>query len=244
MTSTQHHRAAAHVTRNTAATQSLFAIPGLLVELETTMSRSDARGTQSVGGRTSIKGREPILPYDKVAADARALLLDILGRVVAQMSAVVGQPAPAAPRDRVLFASACLPDLPDDSAVWAGIGDVARAVRVARAAIDRPEVHRVLGRCGCGAPLYAAEIRDVLACESCGRTHSAADVRATALVRAADKLATAAQLARLLPWMGETRITADRIRQWAVRGKLAAHSVDGRTLYRVGDVLALVSGCR
>ncbi|WP_405166740.1 hypothetical protein OG203_17545 [Nocardia sp. NBC_01499] len=264
MTSTDHHmlhrrrsasaprlvgtgRALPHppdcVTRNTVM-QALLAVPDLLVELDTTMSRSDAVGTKSMGGRTSPGGREPILPYNKGAADARALLIATLGRVVDEVAAVIGRTAPVTARDQVFFLSAELPKLPRGAAALVGIGDITRAVRTAHVAIDRPEVRRALGRCACGVSLYADETHDVVGCENCGRIHSAAAVRAAAVGRAANKLATAAQLARMLPWIGEIRITADRIRQWAVRGKLVAHQVDGQSLYRVGDVLALATARR
>ncbi|MBF6449007.1 hypothetical protein IU429_15150 [Nocardia elegans] len=227
-----------------AVMAALLDVPDLLVELETTMSRTDAVAPRAMGGRTPMASREPMLPFHTGAADARAALTSALARLSRQVAAVVGHPAPGDASRQASYLSAHVPELQANSPALAGATDITAAVRAARIMIDHPQrqQQRVLGACVCGAALYAGEEQVTVHCVRCQRTHSATAVRTAAVGRASDKLATAAQLARLLPWISDTRITADRIRQWAARGKLPVHHIDGRALYRVGDVLAIATG--
>ncbi|MFB7719351.1 helix-turn-helix domain-containing protein [Nocardia sp. NPDC056100] len=224
--------------------RALHAIPDLLGELDTTMSRSDAIAPRYSGGRAPLGSRQPMLPYNKGAADARAQLVSALAKATGRVADVLARPTPRRTTDQLAFLTANLPVLEADSSVLECVGDILRAVRGAYVAIDRPQDHRVIGRCPCGAALYAADGSDVLNCDQCERVHSVPAMRSAALGRATDKLATAAQLARLLPSIAGANVTAERIRQWAARGKLPAHRVGGQTLYRVGDVLAIADGRR
>ncbi|MBV6758368.1 hypothetical protein [Rhodococcus opacus] len=60
-----------------------------------------------------------------------------------------------------------------------------------------------------------------------------------ARVKTAQHLATAAEIETLTAVTGE-RVKASTVRVWASRGKLAGVEIQGRTVYRLGDVVRLV----
>ena len=120
------------------------------------------------------------------------------------------------------------------------------------AAIDNPPERRYLGPC-CAIDDDGRECTgDVIqrgtrapTCRDCGATHDH-DARMQWITdMAADQLVNAAEAAGALSAWGQ-RITADLIRLWAHRGRLAAHGHDRRRrpTYRFGDVRALAAASR
>ncbi|MFI9508406.1 hypothetical protein [Nocardia sp. NPDC052566] len=213
----------------------------LLAELDITMSRSDVMGTRS-GGRAPRGSRASIMPFHQGAADARALLVRVLDRLSTQVAAALDEPKPADSAAQAAFLSTHAPRLDADSRALTGMGDLTRAVRTAHLAIDAPPQQRVIGRCPCGTTLYADADTDIVECDRCARVHSVAILRSTSLQRVCEEFATAAQLVQILSRITEIPVTSSRVRQWASRGKIAGHRRNGQTVYRVGDVLALVCG--
>ncbi|MEV6773929.1 hypothetical protein AB0N05_35365 [Nocardia sp. NPDC051030] len=223
-----------------AAMASLRAVPDLLGDLDITLSRS-AVGAKTAGARSPINGHDRVLPFHQGASTARAALVDILARIASEVSAEIGRSAPSGPERQATYLFERLSELPDTSTAVAGVGDITRAVRAARAVIDRPAELRLVGRCPCGAALYTADVQEYLDCDACGRKVLASRVREITLGRAADKLASAARIARLLPEVANRRLTADLIRKWAARGRLEVHYVGNQPMFRIGDVLAIAS---
>jgi hypothetical protein len=111
-------------------------------------------------------------------------------------------------------------------------------------AVDRAPARRYLGPCmqpdgltgQCPGDLYARPGADTVTCQQCGTRHSVADRKQWLDGLVLDYTYTAAEIAAAYPV-----VKANTIRQWAVRGQLAAHGADRhkRPLYLLGDVLAL-----
>lgn len=112
-------------------------------------------------------------------------------------------------------------------------------------AVDRATVERrYLGPCDvevpdgghCEGELYGRAGADVVTCPACGIEHQVAERRRWLDGLVADWCYTAAEIEDAYP-----HIRADRIRQWAARGRITQHGRDrlGRGLYRLGDVLNL-----
>lgn len=224
--------------------QALAAVPDVLADLEITLSRAAVTGSPQHGGRTAITGRDHGMPFHEGAATARLALLKTLAVLSSHLSVDTGKPAPTQPQAQARYLAENLAALPADSPALAGVGDITRAVRVARRVVDRPVERRLLGPCGCGATLYGAPEDVVVRCLECGRRQSAAAVRVAAVNSAADRMATAAELARILTSVTSKRVTPEVIRQWSARGKLTARRRGGDTVYRLGDVIALVEALR
>jgi len=128
---------------------------------------------------------------------------------------------------------------------WAAeaVDELGEVPRLLTKAMDRPPPRRYLGPCGgCKADLYARRGAQHARC-ACGATAPVAEVLAEL-----DKLARAhAYTASEIE--AAYRIRADRIRQWAARGRITQRGTDrlGRPLYLLGDVLDLAqkrAACR
>ncbi|MFJ4652708.1 hypothetical protein ACIP5Y_15715 [Nocardia sp. NPDC088792] len=223
-------------TRRDEVMRALAAVPGLLVELDTTLARSDAIGVAKAGGAAATRQRA--LPYHKGASDAHDALARVLRYYALRVAVLTRRQAPRAPRDHAVYLRAHLPRIPGDAPALAGIHPaLPSAVDAARAIIDRPAERFCIGLCDCGARLYAIEEQSEVSCAGCGREHSVAERRTVLLSQARDMVGTAVELARILPWFSGKPVTANAIRQWAARGKLTGRVVGGETVYRIGDVL-------
>jgi len=135
------------------------------------------------------------------------------------------------------------------------VNEMRGAVRDARRATDRPASLWYAGPCNtpipdeddqptervCQADLYARHLARAITCQACEAQHEAAYRMRWLLDRAADHLATATEIARLLASYG---VTAAMVRGYADRGRLAAHGADrlGHPTYRIGDVVKILGG--
>lgn len=134
------------------------------------------------------------------------------------------------------------------------VDELREAVRQARRATDRPAPLWYAGPCNtplpaneddgeevCQADLYAHHNAKVIICRACKAQHEAAYRMRWLLDRAADHLATATEIARLLSSYG---VTAAMVRGYADRGRLAAHGTNrlGHPTYRIGDVVGILGG--
>ncbi|WP_405164730.1 DUF1922 domain-containing protein [Nocardia sp. NBC_01499] len=218
--------------------RALAAVPGLLVELDTTLSRSDAVGAAKSAGTASAGARQRALPYHKGASDAHAALARTLRYYALRVSFLARERAPRTSRDQAVFLRKQLPRIPGDAPVLIGIHPaLPAAVDAARAIIDRPAERLCIGLCDCGTRLYATDGQSTVRCLGCDREHSVMERRVDMLSQARDMVGTATELARILPWFSGKPVTANAIRQWAARGKLTGRHVGGEIVYRIGDVL-------
>ena len=135
----------------------------------------------------------------------------------------------------------------------AAVAQVTAAVSAVEAAVDRGAEQVYVGPCWqpdpdapsgeCTADLYAERHQPATRCPRCGYEHQVAARREWLQEHMSDVLATATEVSRIAAIVGLT-VTADLIRQWKGRDKIAPHGhrqVGSRQhpLYRVGDVLRL-----
>jgi hypothetical protein len=94
--------------------------------------------------------------------------------------------------------------------------------------------------------LYALEHDEWVRCRACAETWSVEVRRADLLAQVADQLVGAKLLAEVLAGMTREKVSHDRVRMWASRGRLLAHGRDrrGRWAYRIGDGVALLTASR
>ncbi|MGV9536575.1 hypothetical protein ACWEU6_21755 [Streptosporangium sandarakinum] len=236
-------------------------VPALSGDLDVTRARQ-ARTTEPGAG-----GRDPdALPWDERAAEATNVLRNTLvgwHRVLAEEAQAVQGPVCAA-CDHPSCEWADLGRTPADTlpalARWLlrhrarllthqaapeAVDELRAAVRQARAAIDRPAGTWYAGPCGvddCAANLYARHGSTLIRCRTCHATHDAAVREAWLMQQVADVLGTAAEIARALNGF-TPGITPSKVRGLAHRGRILSKGENelGRPLYRVGDVLDLVS---
>lgn len=123
-------------------------------------------------------------------------------------------------------------------------------VQAAERTIDRaPDLH-CLGPCdvdGCPAWLYVPLHAQVARCPSpdCDAEYDVAERRAWLLEQTVDRLMTAAEIARDLPWIAGLRIDRKLINKWAGRDRIRRydpHPADPHAAprFRVGEVLELL----
>ena len=226
--------------------------PGLLADLEDSITRQVKRGTGSGGG-----GRlsEKPVPFHEAASQLGHAVRNTLttwARVMLDLN----------PHLRITDTTSAgiagwLSRLPSILAMLPGAGDmVAEATALARqvrAMVDRAPDRVYLGICSaidqgsgaeCPEDVYGLPGRATVKCRTCGTEHDMADRRETIKNAVDDQLATAMEISRAMPtWYG-TEISANTIRWWAHIGKLDKHphhphDVRERPRYRIGDVIEL-----
>lgn len=121
------------------------------------------------------------------------------------------------------------------------LDELTYAASLVRGAVDRPASRVYLGPCGapdglagaCPGELHAHRRASHAICRQCGTQHEVAARQdwLDGLVR--EHAYTAAEIAGAYP------VRAERIRQWASRGRIAARGHDryGRPMYRLSEVL-------
>lgn len=128
------------------------------------------------------------------------------------------------------------------------LDEIRHALKRAEHVVDRPLGRIYVGPCGtdsdagrCAADLYATPLKAEVQCKICGATHEVEKRREALRQEVRGLLGTAVELSRMLPWILDSPVRENTIRQWAKRKRLVAHTVDGtgRPMYRVGDVIDL-----
>lgn len=138
---------------------------------------------------------------------------------------------------------------PDGADTIAALTDLLRA---ARRVIDRPADRKYAGPCtattvdehglatDCTGELYAHPSHDTVTCPDCGTTYPLDARREWLRDQAEDMLLPATELARAIDGLG-TPVTGSMIRGWKRRGRILNRGTDSHPLYRVGDVIDLVT---
>jgi hypothetical protein len=208
-------------------------------ELATTVAR---QGRISAGTGRSSNDERP-LPYDINAAT----VADVLANTVTTWARHVAETRgldPVLPLGRWLAGHVdWIRHHP-----WAAdmLDEIDHAVDAAIRAVDRPRSRVYAGPCpvdDCGQDLYARPASAHATCTGCGTQHDVQARREWMLAAVEDVVDTASVVAATVTSLG-THVTAARVRQWAHRKRILAHSIDpnGRPRYLVRDVLTLARG--
>ena len=226
--------------------------PGLLADLEDSITRQAVHGTGSGGG-----GRlsEKPVPFHEAASNLghavrnslttwARVLLDQNRHLQLRDITSAGIAEWLARFPGLLAMLPCAGQLVDE---------VIQLRRQVRAMVDRAPDRVYLGICSaidqgsgaeCPEDVYGLPGRATVKCRTCGTEHDMADRRETIKNAVDDQLATAMEISRAMPtWYG-TEISANTIRWWAHIGKLDKHphhphDVRERPRYRIGDVIEL-----
>ncbi|MGL5910610.1 MAG: hypothetical protein ACRCZP_11455 [Phycicoccus sp.] len=228
-------------TCTTRTRQRLLDIPNLCAELDTTTAKQNVTGTDLRRRSNDIP-----LPLNIRAAAARHDL-DQLIRHWATTINRTGIPAPTdtttpalatwlANHTTTLATHQDAATLVDDLTTKTGA-----AVRV----IDIADVRWYAGPCptqNCNTDLYGRGTAPTIVCPTCWTTLDATDRKTWLRDTTRDRLAGATFIASALTGLG-TAVPATTIRKWASRGRLLArgNDPDGIPLYRVGDVLEILT---
>ncbi|MFC9874865.1 hypothetical protein [Nocardia salmonicida] len=217
----------------------------LFDDLDVTITRTDATGPRNTDGVHGGGHDRPMLHNDRASEARRGLLLALRRAATVPPYAVTAMSPQDAARsildDRLVGWMSTQPS-------WFGdvVAHLLAAYTTAWGAIDSPARRAIAGYCEeCGAVIYAPAHLAVVSCRQCGADHQAKLVRGWMREAAADWTDTAAGLARMLPHFYGAPVTAATIRKWHQRGRLMGCLLaDGRTVYRVGHVLALHGAAR
>lgn len=122
--------------------------------------------------------------------------------------------------------------------------EISAAVTAAHRMIDRPPGRMYIGPCGevvngveCEADVYITLGQPEARCPVCGATHEIEQRRKRLQAQVRGILGTAAELARLLPWILDSPVTRKRITYYAKIGAITARDVAGETMYQIGEVI-------
>jgi len=215
-------------------------------ELDVTLSRQDRIGVQQ-GGHKPGKEVERPLPYNVGASEAGWILHEVLTSTARDLAEQRGldldcvDTTPSIAAWLARHADAIRHD-PGGGQTYDELTD---AITAARRIIDAPAGRIFAGPCGsetdagrCGADLYAHVDAPSVSCRECGAKWDTGERRADLLARARDRLATATEIERMLPWFLGAPITAKNIRVWASRKRIMAKGDQrGEWMYRIGDVV-------
>jgi hypothetical protein len=238
-------------------TRSLGNVPWLAVQLEVTLTRQARMGA---GGK---RGSEEPLAYDIRASEAAWVLKNTLVGWVRLLDDLNPPHGPVC--DRCGHSSCAYVRLgrsPDDDLASIGrwllarhdriaghaaaaeaVDEITSAVRSAIQVVDRPVELIFAGRCRCGTALYARPGATVVQCRDCDAAPVAVERQLERMRdELRDQLAHPAGAAALLARL-DIRAPESTIRRWAKSGRILAHGADrkGRTLYRIGDILEVIT---
>lgn len=145
-----------------------------------------------------------------------------------------------------------LPDLVSHEAAAEAFDELTSAVANARRAIDSATPRVFAGVCGqrleagvgstCTGSVYGSPGQEWAYCEACGSQHRVADRHQQMRDELDDRLFSAAEIATLGVYLGETfdrKRTRNLLTKWAERGLLEAKGLDsrGEPTYRFGDAM-------
>jgi len=215
-------------------------VPGLVDELEVTITRQDKVVASSVG---SSGHKETPLPFNGTASLARTELRHFLGSWARDAAERSGAALPTTV-DRDVISDAARWLLEHEGAVRHHPAaddlceEITNAVWGAVRAIDRPPDRVFAGWC-CGAVLYARPGATSATCRWCETGHDVRGQRDLLLRQLEDRHETAADAARILGALG-VKVNPRALSVWAGRGRLA-RTEGRRPTYRLGDVVAVVA---
>lgn len=218
--------------------QTLAEIPALAGELDATLARCTARG-----GTNSARSVLRALPYDPRASEAvfvlRSALVGWTRDLEPELERQIDDDVAAMAR----WLLARLDRLVVHPAADEIVDELTAASTQAWRCVDRPPDRTFLGRCGCGADLYALDSRTDVRCRTCGASHDAEANRAAAVAQLDDMLVTAAEFAGVTVHLGiahDRERTRNLVNVWATRGRIVAHNAPDGPRYRFGELRARI----
>jgi hypothetical protein len=230
-------------------------VPWLVEEMETSATRAKGVDYRTKGGTRSS---DKPLPFNQALSDAGAHLRATLVswvRFCADERVRNSSTSQAIPEDNLPAISRYLLWRVDGLALLdigpEAVDEITDAVAKCHRLIDRRAEKMYAGKCSsetddgpCPEELYVNVGAKVVKCRACGTVWNVAERREWLLVEAEEVLAPAVEISRAVSWLGTEPLTAERVRQWASRGRLAVrgHDREARPLYRVGDAIDILSG--
>lgn len=128
--------------------------------------------------------------------------------------------------------------------------EISDAVAACHRVIDRSPGRMYIGPCGdgrgdarCEADLYVTVGREEVGCPACGAIHDVEARRDQLQQAVRGILGTAAELARLLPWILNAPITRKRITYYARKHMITERNVGGERMFQVGEVIDAHVAC-
>lgn len=226
---TEHAKALDHTIAKT---------PGLLDELDVTITKTDAQGLQGAGNNTNP------LPYNARASNARQRLTRALQETAyVALGRTLKGATRATPKAIAQLALINKKRLHASPLVHELADRLNKATIEATAAIDRAEEWITYGQCSCNNELGAPRSRDVAICTQCGARWNVAQLKAWRHVQAADAahgyIGTIGKLVEISVGLGQP-VTRRQIVHLTERKNDPLPSVGlhkGHNVYRWADVL-------
>lgn len=214
-------------------------VSALADELEVTLTRQARLG----GGDGGRKNAETPLVFHYAASETSYVLRNTLVGWVRELSTDgLGIACGDTVADMARWLLARVSTLAQHAAGGEAVEEICSAVRDVERVIDRSPERWYAGPCDCGMHLYVRPGVQTFTCRDCGERYDVAQRREWLLDAAEDTLGHAALVSQALTALAHP-VTPERIRKWAERGQIVAHSVDahGRALYQVGEVIELLT---
>jgi hypothetical protein len=223
-------------------------LPGLLIELDVTLSRQDSlarRGSAGQGAEAPL----PFCPLASALASSAVSTVTTWAREVHERNPHLRPPAGSA-TDAVAWLvgwPSLLSLHPAADELHADITGLANEIRFR---VDRPPDRVYGGPCGaptdagpCPGHLYAHPGHAMVVCAVCGAGHDVAERRAWMIESALDMLVTAPVALGWARLLMDHEVPAGTWRSWLSRRRVLVRGADrlGRPVFRFGDVVELVT---
>lgn len=196
------------------------------------------------GDRVRLSAAEPPLPFNPDAAADVATIDNTLTTWARHVANERGHTAPASGQNLMHWLSQQVDWLRYRPEAAEALDELDYAATLVVRCIDAPAVHWFAGPCdtdGCTSDLYGRPGGKTIRCRDCRAEYDADERRRWLMGVAEDRLGTAVEVARFCSAMRQEAVTTAMIRGYAFRGRLAVHGAVHSPLYRVGDVLAMLS---
>ncbi|MCM6778053.1 hypothetical protein NDR87_30840 [Nocardia sp. CDC159] len=215
----------------------------LATELDVTLARQDRMGGP---GNMARRGAEMPLPLHLAASEAGWVLRNTVTAWARDVCETrdIEYPDAAGTADVARWLARNAVSIALSEGAGQAFEEIDAAVKSAQRVIDRPPGRLYVGPCGaesdgaqCHADIYVRMGSEEARCPVCGTAHSVEQRREELRAQVRELLGTAAELARLLPWIMGAPITRKRITYYANKGMISRREHRGETVFQIGEVI-------
>jgi len=233
-----------------ALEQVVTELPAMIGYLQDAIAGRLRFGSGRIGGRSAETPMVINPRASQIAGDLRNELVRIIRHLIESR----GVSPTKMPRNDLTamarWVGAHLGSIRQDETAWETLGALQSLTRRIIRVIDRPPDMEYLGKCSalvgeeeCPQELEAETGRQVIICRRCGAQHEVSHRRQVLVDASRDILLTIVEMRTALPELLGIPINESTLRSWKRRKRIAVAQVDwdGQELFRVGDVIDLVT---
>jgi hypothetical protein len=237
----------------------LSELPALVDDLQAYIGRMLRFSSGRIGGRSAeiqlllrVDRNYPVSRASSLADNLRNLLVGIIRDLIESRGLAARHLPPDDLARMAAWVGARSSSVRMCEDAWQTLTDLQRLSASIRGVVDHPPEWKYAGKCSmltgdpdkpqeCSQELYAVDGATFIRCRTCGYQHDVENRYSVLQAASRDILLTIPELKDALPEVLGVPINHATLRKWKERGRIVAHGeLNGKDLFRVGDILDLV----